>query len=87
MTDDLKERILEWRERTLFPYIYANLGTLLYRFVSRGDRCVSPLKLDLSDPRHPRPDKTYVLEASPSHACEQGGPSEPLIINRNLYLR
>ena len=81
MTDDLKERILEWRERTLFPYIYANLGTLLpqYRFVRRGDRWVSPLKLDLSNPRQPRPDKTYVLESSPSHACEQGGPSEPLI--------
>ena len=81
MTDELKTRILEWRERTLFPYIYDNLGTLLpgYRFVRRGDRWVSPLKLDLSDPRHPRPDKTYILKANPSHACEQGGPSEPVI--------
>ncbi len=86
MTDELRTRILEWRERTLFPYIYDHLDTLLpkYGFVRRGDRWVSPLKLDLSDPRHPRPDKTYVLVANPSHLCEQGGPSEPVI---NILMR
>ena len=86
MTDELRTRILEWRERTLFPYIYDHLDTLLprYGFVRRGDRCVGPLKLDLSEPRYPRPDKTYVLEANPSHVFEQGGPSEPVI---NILMR
>ena len=64
--EQLKQQYRDWRDRTLMPALFERLDEVFpeYRFRRRkgasGDRWVSPLKMDLSQPKVKTLEKTVV---------------------------
>lgn len=65
--DDYISTLREWEKTAADPVIYDNIDTLFpgygFRHVNLGterDRWISPMKMDMSQPRHPNKEKTCV---------------------------
>lgn len=69
---------LDWKQthfdRLVFAYIDTLLPALQFTRNQRG-YWQSPYKLDGSQPKHPRKDKTVITDKNPAFALEQGGQS------------
>lgn len=73
--------LTEWKNNELIPRIYDSIDTILpeFNFKKTYKGWISPFKLDLSEPKKARADKTIITEEYPSRMLEQGGDSINII--------
>ena len=79
------QQLKDYVEETLYPEMYKHLDKVFPEmgFKSVAGRWQSGLKLDGTEPKSPRRDKTVVKSSSPKRALEAGGESVSLI---DLYM-
>lgn len=80
----------EWVDKVLYPAMYRNLDKVFptMNFVEHTltDRWWSPKNIDGTDPKHRRPDKTYVLKATYQIIQENGDGKATSLINKYMEL-
>ena len=73
--------ITDWVKDDLYPSLYHSIDRALPEldFKLKGSKWISRLKLDGSQPKTARTDKTYITEKAPGWIAEQGGNSLSLV--------
>lgn len=73
--------ITAWKRDTLIPAVYEQADSVFpwLSFKKTAQGWQSPLKLDGSQPSHPRHDKTVITKQLPGQILEQGGDSLGLV--------
>ena len=72
-----KGQLGEWVDKTLYPAMYRKLDevfpTMKFVLSTLKNKWISPKNIDGTDPRHPKKDKTFVLESVYHLMQENGG--------------